>query len=107
MTEQEAEIKRVISYIRSCRSAGIDTTITIDKSRSHLILNALEELKQYRALGTVDELCEAKEKQEPYKPAPYQQHCGKCKCGAVFLDKKTNYCGNCGQKLDWSDKDER
>ena len=50
MTEQEAEVKRVISYIRSCRNAGIDTTITIDKSRNHLILNALEEIQQYRAL---------------------------------------------------------
>lgn len=56
MTEQEAEVKRVISYIRSCRNAGIDTTITIDKSRNHLILNALEELQQYRALGTVEKL---------------------------------------------------
>ena len=28
---------------------------------------------------------------------------GKCPtCNAVFLDNKTNYCGNCGQKLDWS-----
>lgn len=50
MTEQETEIKRVISYIRSCRDAGIDTTITIDKSRNHFILNALEEIQQYRAL---------------------------------------------------------
>ena len=27
---------------------------------------------------------------------------GRCKCGAEFLDKDTDYCGNCGQKLDWS-----
>ncbi len=50
MTEQEEEIKRVVSYIRSCRNAGIDTTITIDKGRSHFILNALEEIQQYRDL---------------------------------------------------------
>ncbi len=50
MTEQEEEIKRVVSYIRSCRNAGIDTTITIDKGRSHFILNALEEIQQYREL---------------------------------------------------------
>lgn len=55
MTDQEREIQRVISYIRSCRDAGIDTTITIDKSRNHFILNALEELQQYRAIGTVKE----------------------------------------------------
>jgi hypothetical protein len=22
-------------------------------------------------------------------------------CNACFLDNSTNYCGNCGQKLDW------
>lgn len=27
---------------------------------------------------------------------------GRCKCGAEFLDKGTNFCGNCGQKLDWN-----
>ena len=27
-----------------------------------------------------------------------------CRCGAVVFDKLTNYCGNCGQALDWSDK---
>lgn len=36
------EILRVISYIKSCRDANIDCTITIDKSRTHLILNALQ-----------------------------------------------------------------
>lgn len=94
MTEQEAEIKRVISYIRSCRNAGIDTTITIDKSRNHLILNALEEIQQYREgklclipdtvfgrqceeldeykeLGTVEELREAMERRAPKKAHKY------------------------------------
>jgi hypothetical protein len=43
----------------------------------------------------------------PRKPKPdlsYYSY-GECpKCGAVFEDKPTNYCGNCGQTLDWSDK---
>lgn len=26
-----------------------------------------------------------------------------CQCGAVVFDKLTNYCGNCGQALDWGD----
>ena len=25
-----------------------------------------------------------------------------CRCGAVVFDKLTNYCGNCGQALDWN-----
>lgn len=43
----------------------------------------------------------------PQKPKPdlsYYSY-GECPtCGAVFEDKPTNYCGNCGQVLDWSDK---
>ena len=28
---------------------------------------------------------------------------GQCPvCRAVFMDKSTNFCGNCGQALDWS-----
>lgn len=36
------EIERIVSYIRSCRDANIDCTVTIDKSKTHIILNALE-----------------------------------------------------------------
>ncbi|MBQ6856396.1 MAG: hypothetical protein IJO13_04755 [Lachnospiraceae bacterium] len=35
------EILRVIQYLKSCRNANIDCTITIDKRKTHLILNAL------------------------------------------------------------------
>jgi hypothetical protein len=37
-----AEKKIIASYIRSCRDANIDCTVTIDKSKTHIILNALE-----------------------------------------------------------------
>ena len=37
------------------------------------------------------------------KPEPELYENGKCPtCGAVFEDKSTNYCGKCGQALDWS-----
>lgn len=54
----------------------------------------------YKTYLADDMAIKALEKQIPYKPAPYQQYCGKCRCGAVFLDKHTKYCGNCGQALD-------
>jgi hypothetical protein len=47
---------------------------------------------------------EAHKKQIPYTPKPYKNWDGQCKCGVIFTDKKTNYCGNCGQKLDWEDE---
>lgn len=110
MTEQEREIKRVIRYIRSCRNAGIDATITIDKIRSHFILNALEEIQQYRAIGTVEECREAMEKQKPRNIRI--SHIGDAERGKAFCPNcgldihgkwKLTYCFLCGQKLDWSE----
>ena len=65
---------------------------------------AHEELKQYRETGTPEECRAAMEKQEPFKPETVGLYIGigRCKCGVEFLDSKTNYCGNCGQKLNWS-----
>ena len=43
----------------------------------------------------------------PQTPLPEKAYgIGKCpKCGAVFLDKSTSHCGNCGQALDWGGDD--
>lgn len=56
---------------------------------------------------TLKSLLEAREKQIPYKPSRKKLvwGIGKCKCGVEFLDRKTGFCGNCGQKLDWSDEE--
>ena len=59
----------------------------------------------------------ALEKQIPKKVKIQQWIYTKCDCGYEFskhhgdgyysipLEKKTNYCPECGQKLDWSDTD--
>lgn len=44
----------------------------------------------------------ALEKQIPFKPTPCNITLGRCKCGVGFLTKDTQFCGNCGQRLDWS-----
>jgi hypothetical protein len=56
---------------------------------------------------TLKSLLEAREKQIPYKPSRKKLvwGIGKCKCGVEFLDRKTDFCGNCGQRLDWSDEE--
>ena len=47
-------------------------------------------------------LKEAVEKQISKEPLPYKGWEGKCPtCGVIFVDRLTNYCGNCGQKLLW------
>lgn len=104
MTEQEA-IERIKIMEDHCgfEDDCVDYECEKCSMAREAAISALEELQQYRALGTLEELREAKEKQIPYKPKEYQMYCGKCKCGAVFLDKSTRYCGNCGQAIDWSD----
>lgn len=76
-------------------------------------IEALEEVEQYRALGTVEELKEAKEKQIPKKPQEgddtdlWRSGIYSCSiCGFVvgFEDYKDNYCGKCGQAIDWSEE---
>ena len=64
-----------------------------------VILDCLDELKQYRALGTIEELREAMEKQIAKKPIVRglgQRYCSVCGCGGA----DHQYCGRCGQKLD-------
>ena len=52
-------------------------------------------------------IIEALEKQVPKKPLPYKGWEGKCPtCSVIFIDRSTNYCGNCGQKLDWGESSE-
>lgn len=71
---------------------------------------ALEELQQYRQIGTVDECRVAREKQIPKEPID-DEYGHKCCpiCGwCVFYnegwgDKYVAHCENCGQALKWED----
>lgn len=78
------------------------------------------ELKQYRAIGTVDECREARERQRAKKPIEYEDKYYACPiCNNVLMykwekypsqlkDKKCGlpYCLSCGQSLSWeSDTD--
>ena len=79
----------------------------------------LEELKQYRAIGTPKEFREAVEKQKAKKPIMKQYFedledeylccptCGEILTDRIPADNKTFYfhCMNCGQKFDWSDEE--
>ena len=112
MTDADREIKRLISYIRSCRESNIDCTVTIDKRLTHCVLNALEEVQKYREIGTVEECREAVERQKPKMP-DYEgdgyadgemvydtwicPNCGK-KYEVDYDDYK--HCPNCGQAID-------
>ena len=111
MTEQQAI--KIIKEEKSWESDGrkIDAFI--------MAIDALEEIKQYRAIGTPDECRAAVEKQKTKKPKEYEDKFYGCPtCGNILLhkwekyptklmDKKNGlpYCFGCGQKLDWGDEE--
>lgn len=90
-----------LEEVQQYRKHGITVESALDNMCD---LAAAENLiEEYRAIGTPEECRAAMEKQIPYKPRKERliMGVGRCKCGVEFLDKGTNFCGNCGQKLDW------
>lgn len=82
-----------------------------------MAINALEEVQQYRAIGTPEECRAAVEKQTAKKPdyegdgyadghLVYDTWICPC-CGKHYeVDYDNyNYCPDCGQKLDWRDEE--
>jgi hypothetical protein len=84
-----------------------------------MAIEALQEIQEYRKLGTIEELKASVKKVKPKKPDLqqievdcYEHDCYMCpECGSfigyAIECKEENYqkpyCENCGQKLDWSD----
>ena len=70
---------------------------------------ALTEIQEYRAIGTVEELQALKEKNVAKKPngiskeyGDYFGSCPICNRSAInYLNMPYKYCPKCGQKLDW------
>lgn len=91
---------------KECRK-NIDILTKINK--------ALNEVEQYRAIGTPEECMAAVEKQKAKKPPVVNRPsifvkvpvCPNCSTPEHYqpLYGKTKYCSNCGQKLDWSDEE--
>lgn len=74
-----------------------------------IAMDSLEEIQQYRAVGTVDECREAAERQKqkkfkeahPCKSINYYQ-CPVCD-GLLHINE--NFCGNCGQAIFWEESE--
>ena len=111
-------------YDAECNRADLDLSFAEDNDK---VAEWLEELKQYRTIGTPEECRAAVEKQKEIKPKelkniyPSGQYecpvCGYCvgkhkyfkstPLGETLANCKMefNYSPDCGQKLDWSDEE--
>ena len=76
-----------------------------------IAVKSLEEIQQYRAIGTQEECRAAVDKQNAKKVGePYinyyrnkKAECLNCHCSVLH---PSNYCKFCGQKLDWGNEND-
>ena len=93
-----------------------DTLRTFDTNITALcsdVIPKLEQLKQYEAIGTVEECCAARERKQAKKPLlggnPDMPDsdifiCPACS-GVIGINKvRVAYCADCGQAIDWSEE---
>lgn len=120
MTENEEKAVRFIENIKNNAVVTLDYIAKEEPNVSPLlyrgreekadtILAMLQELEQYRAIGTVEECRAAVEKQKAKRPDGGRDIDGKdyliCpNCCAIVADGEwtAKFCPDCGQKLDWS-----
>lgn len=134
MTENEIKnaIRTINAKLEEALEREKETEGTEDTVIWHMVGNdykcaikALEEIQQYRAIGTVEECREARERQSGKKPSqgePYTWTSSVRIKGRYRDVRKTSYhhvcpncgeniamdmscCKYCGQAIDWSDTD--
>lgn len=98
MTENESK-QNIITY-------ALTEAENLPKSMGtafDMAVKALEEVQQYREIGTLDECREAMESRETSKIVDGITECCGYDFGADgFSTEIARYCPMCGRKLDWS-----
>ena len=112
MTENET-IEELQSSIRLAKMCTQNSERKREIQGYEMAIKALEEVQQYRQIGTVEECREAVEKQTAKKVKSISQVkdgdsyvglIGRCPCCGDILEEDTVYC-DCGQRLDWGNEE--
>ena len=116
-----AEEEKAIKWMKSVKDNAVVTLDHIKKNepnvspmlyagrkeKAETIIKGFEELEQYRAIGTVEECQEAKERQTGKKPVKDEYNHDCCpNCGWVVYKNEWGgrylpHCENCGQAILW------
>lgn len=127
MTENEKLVRDETEAIECLKSNKPTSGYLMLQESIDMAIKALEEVQQYRAIGTPEECRAAMEKQTAKRALhqgcydkngewhewngingkPYEL-CPSCRanlCCETPLDIKPKYCKNCGQKLDWRNEE--
>lgn len=105
MTENEA-IKEV--RFNMSRIGLKESSVKRVTEAREVAIQALSEIQQYKAIGTVEELQELKEKNTEKRFNIFESHgmrqfvCGCCDRPILITN---NYCSFCGQKIEWQRKE--
>lgn len=93
------ELKRTADKHKNDKLLTFGTSIT---ALCNDVIPKLESLRQYEAVGTLEECQEARERQQA-KKAPTNSNFYACpKCGEIVsMRRKYSYCFECGQAIDW------
>ena len=90
------DIEKAIDCLKADKGYLTDMKIC-DSEEIDIAIKALEEVQQYRTIGTIEECREAVDKMKPKKTAigAIKVHiCPVCGFGGIY-----DYCGNCGQRV--------
>lgn len=90
------------SYSEVCEECSIYGNVGCDHCYNDAInmaIQALEEIQQYRAIGTVEDFKSLKEKSEPLNALGYKYSWDCPRCG-TFHSESGNYCRECGQRVE-------
>ena len=73
------------------------------------VISAMQELQEYKQLGTLEEVMDMVEKQKEERPQKVlgifggeEYECRECGNTVEYMDE---YCKWCGKKLDWSEEE--